>query len=486
MENDDDSNEPASKKRVLNKCRFGGSTKKLCSNIQCNDCFERSIVSVPGAIDMFVSSLSGKTLRELFKGSIEKVTWRCANTNCNHLFDRTCGKFASNIKCPFCPFAPGSKHLRLRCDDVNCSECGLRSLSNHPRSSQFRGLVNQPGLAARSVAKFSAEMGIWKCDKCPHTFQMRVSAVTNESKPQWCMYCYGSALCGCDICTLRSLASTPAGQRFVSLGNVTDPAFVFAKSNKVAIFKCQTCPHQYEQIIYSSNCCSCPYCSKPRKKLCGDEHCTHCQKSSVVGNERLLSLWADTRPPWTVMIGSISSCDWRCRFHGPWKASVNSLSSGSGCPNCVNPQESKLLDWFISQNIACDPQWKRDWCQDKRYLPFDFHIHSPSEAVVELDGSQHFDPQEFFGGDEKFQLQRRHDIHKMRCALSKGIPIIRLLTQTIRLDKADWNGWMTTALALVQTGSMIILEDNILYRRMYAECCKVEPSFPVARFVPMK
>lgn len=97
---------------------------------------------------------------------------------------------------------------------------------------------------------------------------------------------------------------------------------------------------------------------------------------------------------------------------------------------CRSKGEVKIADFFNSLKIPYIQEKKFVDCADINPLPFDFYLVSPKHGpfVVEFDGEQHFRPSEFFGGEEKFKIQRKHDLMKNRYCWNNGIRIIRIPT----------------------------------------------------------
>ncbi len=97
---------------------------------------------------------------------------------------------------------------------------------------------------------------------------------------------------------------------------------------------------------------------------------------------------------------------------------------------CRSKGELKIAEFFDSLKIPYIQEKKFMDCADINPLPFDFYLVSPKHGpfVVEFDGEQHFRPSEFFGGEVRFQMQRKHDLMKNRYCWSHGIRIIRIPT----------------------------------------------------------
>ena len=130
---------------------------------------------------------------------------------------------------------------------------------------------------------------------------------------------------------------------------------------------------------------------------------------------------------------------------GPFYTTKRSESTTCGCTNgiprktldefvkqrgCRSKGELKIAEFFDKLHIPYIHEKKFADCADINPLPFDFYLVSPQYGpfVVEFDGEQHFKPISLFGGEEKFRIQRKHDLMKNRYCWSHGIRVIRIPT----------------------------------------------------------
>jgi very-short-patch-repair endonuclease len=63
---------------------------------------------------------------------------------------------------------------------------------------------------------------------------------------------------------------------------------------------------------------------------------------------------------------------------------------------------------FKKYHYIYEPQKRFNDCFDKYTLPFDFYLPEYN-LIVEIMGEQHEHPIDYFGGQEKFEIQVRHD-----------------------------------------------------------------------------
>jgi hypothetical protein len=118
-----------------------------------------------------------------------------------------------------------------------------------------------------------------------------------------------------------------------------------------------------------------------------------------------------------------------------------------GCPKCkCSHGERQLINYFENNpEFVYEREYKfldcsddeLDGCKDIKYLPFDMWIEPIDglEMIIEIDGIQHFEPVEYFGGQEALDRQKRIDIKKSIYCCDYGIPLLRISYNDI--DKMD-------------------------------------------------
>lgn len=190
-------------------------------------------------------------------------------------------------------------------------------------------------------------------------------------------------------------------------------------------------------------------------RTCGDEKCNNSgiknrntagmiQSSHVnknVGGAEIIAEtdYIDMSNRSTIIVCKCTKCG--APFYTTRRSESNTCGCGNGIPRktlddfvqqrgCRSKGELKIAEFFDSLKIPYIQEKKFMDCADTNPLPFDFYLNSPTYGpfVVEFDGEQHFKPSEFFGGEAKFQVQRKHDLMKNRYCWSHGIRIIRIPT----------------------------------------------------------
>lgn len=94
---------------------------------------------------------------------------------------------------------------------------------------------------------------------------------------------------------------------------------------------------------------------------------------------------------------------------------------------CINQSRGELFieELLKSNNISYDKQKRFDNCKDKRTLPFDFYL-SKFNTCIEYDGQQHFKPIKYWGGEDSFNILKKHDSIKTKYCNDNNINLIRI------------------------------------------------------------
>lgn len=108
----------------------------------------------------------------------------------------------------------------------------------------------------------------------------------------------------------------------------------------------------------------------------------------------------------------------------------NLIRRGDGCPYCNDlPKGEESIKMFLEKNNIKYQQQKTFegllGLSDKRNLSYDFYIEDKN-ILIEYQGKQHYEPVEYFGGEEKFLIQLEHDKRKKDFAMSNNIDLLEI------------------------------------------------------------
>lgn len=104
---------------------------------------------------------------------------------------------------------------------------------------------------------------------------------------------------------------------------------------------------------------------------------------------------------------------------------VSGRTTSCGCRVNKSAMVSVIKEYFTDKNIQFDEEYRFDDCRDVKPLPFDFYLRDYN-TVIEYDGRQHFEPVNYWGGKEKFEVLQNHDAIKNKYCEDHGIQIVRL------------------------------------------------------------
>ena len=177
-------------------------------------------------------------------------------------------------------------------------------------------------------------------------------------------------------------------------------------------------------------CGECNHCflQEPRTHLSG-HGCPECAKT-VIGLKRFLDEANDLHDgrydySLVTQLGTLSDeLTIICPSHGEFKQKARKHREGSGCPACsASCGERDMAKALNAAGVAFQPQWEIDDGHGK--LLADFFIEN-QRTVIEIDGKQHYEPIEFFGGKRTFAGVAERDLRKTRWCLENGYRIIRI------------------------------------------------------------
>lgn len=105
-------------------------------------------------------------------------------------------------------------------------------------------------------------------------------------------------------------------------------------------------------------------------------------------------------------------------------------SSRSRCPYCNESKgERKISSYLVNNNLYFKQQYIFTDCRNILPLPFDFALLDSSgnpRMMIEYDGIQHFEPVEYFGGEENLKKVRKRDDIKEAYCTDNDIELLRI------------------------------------------------------------
>ena len=116
-------------------------------------------------------------------------------------------------------------------------------------------------------------------------------------------------------------------------------------------------------------------------------------------------------------------------FDFEWQATIYNRNKGVGCPYLITYKGEEYIKQYLQKNnIVFNAQQKFSDLlgTGDGQLSYDFSI--PNEkyeyVLIEYNGIQHYEANDYFGGEEKFKIQKEHDKRKRDYAKKHGYKLI--------------------------------------------------------------
>ena len=226
-----------------------------------------------------------------------------------------------------------------------------------------------------------------KHNKCGRIYKVRPYSFLNGRR---CPYC--SANAKKTDTQFKQEVKNLVGDEYTFLDNYVDARTKLrVKHNK--------CGNTYE--VTPSNFlqgCRCPYCNGNAKKAN-----TQFKQEvfNLVGNEYIfLDEYVANKIKLRVK---------HTKCNNIYDVTPSDFLMGYRCPYCNSPKGEVTINKIIkSLGINYEAQKVFEDLKDKSYLSYDFYIPDQN-ILIEYQGLQHYEPVDYFGGEDKFKLQQKHD-----------------------------------------------------------------------------
>ena len=363
------------------------------------------------------------------KGSNKKVWWKCKNDPCGcHIWEARIGDRTRQDKKPSgCPFCIGQKV----CEHDNL-------LTNYPKLCREWNKDNE--LGPENYSSGSNKKVWWKCQnpkiKCEcHVWKTQIFHRTYKEKPSGCPFCDGKKVCEHDnlLTNYSKLCKEWDNNK-----NEKGPENYSSGSNKKVWWKCKNykvkCKcHVWKTQIYdrtkTDNPTGCPFCM-------GQKVCEH--DNLLVKFPELCKEWDNQNKlgPEKYSSGSNKKVWWKCKNYKDhlWFATIYNRTNKNkltGCPFCKESKGEKYIDIILTElKITSESQKKFKECKDKQYLLFDKYIPE-WELLIEFDGEQHFDAENYYSRQSDFNDRCKKDLIKTKFAKDYGFSLLRISYEEI-------------------------------------------------------
>jgi hypothetical protein len=206
------------------------------------------------------------------------------------------------------------------------------------------------------------------------------------------------------------------------LDNNQDFDFVSQPDCEHVIVKHHVCGNTYKKDIGKFFSCpeACSYCNSRKNNLSSSlEHAQKLIDEIFLGQIKLLNY-----------NGRHSRLHYRClKCNQIFVSRFDGLLVSTGCPKCDRKQslgEQKMKKMLIKNNLNFKEQVVLDGLPRLR---FDFAIYDDNNNLlylIEVQGTQHYTPVEFWGGEEGLKKQQERDQKKRDYCQKNNIPLYEI------------------------------------------------------------
>ena len=232
--------------------------------------------------------------------------------------------------------------------------------------------------------------------------------------------------CGCPMCRSEKIQSTQTKthEEYIEDVKKINPNIKvlgkYVNAKTPLLHKCLIDDFEWSPVPSSIlNGYGCPVCGRKRlKESLTKTHEEYVEQLKII-NPNIIAIEKYSKTNTPILH--------RCLIDNfEWMARPTNVLNGCGCPKCNRSKgELKISMWLDKNNIFYEPQMRFDDCCDIKTLPFDFYIPS-LKIAIEYDGKQHFEPIEYFGGEESFEILQKHDAIKNEYCKNNGISLLRI------------------------------------------------------------
>ena len=116
-----------------------------------------------------------------------------------------------------------------------------------------------------------------------------------------------------------------------------------------------------------------------------------------------------------------------CAQHGDFYQAPNNHLRGQGCPRCKEYKgETQVSEFLKAHNIEFQTQYPIEYEGNiKGFTYIDFYLPQHN-MFIEYNGMQHYIPVEHFGGELKFQQQKKRDQYVRNYCVKNNIQLLEI------------------------------------------------------------
>lgn len=373
-------------------------------------------------------------------GSKLKVWWKCSANDCGfgciHRWNAVINDRVRGSGCP-------------HCSNKFPNPCFHKCLAYlQPNIAKQWDEEKNGDLKPEHFTSHSNKKIWWKCEindcgfGCIHSWK---TTIQNRTSGKGCPYCSskGSTPKFCIHKSLKYLYPSISEQWDDEKNGKLKPEDFTPGSSTKAWWKCKVdscgygCVHSWNTTIASRTQGSgCPHCSNQHKQLCFHRSLKYL--FPTIASEWDYEKNGDLKPE-NVTHGSNYKVWWKCLQNSKhnWETIISSRTGNeSGCPKCNRSQMERNIEMTLEKLETETFTWK---IQNRIFntrqvippLELDVYLQVISNdqryfVGIEMDGKQHFQSVEHFGGDAGLIYTKERDVRKTTICEEKNIHLLRI------------------------------------------------------------
>lgn len=297
-----------------------------------------------------------------------------------------------------------------------CQKCSLKNLTN--------SIIGKKSKLRKSHEDFIAELKMAK-----PTIEILDTYITAEHSNNYrCLVCGNIWSCrpyaiihgkGCPKCNPKNLPLKQSHDDFIkvleSLNVDVTLLSQYTRSDEKVIVKCNKCGRIWSIIAH--NLTQGHGCKCNNIKINEDEFWNRLHEKNI--DIKILSNYNNDNKFF------YCQCN-KCK--NIWYTNKYRLLRNQGCPNCRTPKGERIITALLNDyNISFTAQktFNDLLGVGGKKLSYDFYLHDYN-LLIEFQGKQHEQANEYFGGEEQFKIQQEHDKRKREYAEQNNINLLEI------------------------------------------------------------
>ncbi len=233
---------------------------------------------------------------------------------------------------------------------------------------------------------------------------------------------------GCPECKSKKMSQerSKTHEEYIEEVRISNPDIkvvgLYKRANIKIKHKCKICNHEWDVIPNSiSKGYGCPKCALKKQSVKQTKtHEQYVYEVSIINPDiEVVGKYKNAR---TKILHRCKKCN------NEWDILPDGVLRGNGCVKCKSYRgEEKILKYLCNNGIMHNYQKTFSDLRGigRGLLSYDFYVKSHN-LLIEYQGIQHYEPVDYFGGEEQLKIQQEHDKRKRDYAELHNINLLEI------------------------------------------------------------